>query len=102
MSGRRHCNAAIHSGVCVCVRACRKVEKTRSDSCEQDFSLSSPKNSIKSKTNISAQQVSLVLFIIYIIIIIRLKLSHLKGSGKKQRKKCEKILVVARESNPWL
>ncbi len=29
----------------------------------------------------------------------RLTLSHLKGSGKKQRKKCEKILVVAGDSN---
>ncbi len=30
----------------------------------------------------------------------RLKLSHLKGSGKKQRKNVKKILVVAGDSNP--
>ncbi len=29
----------------------------------------------------------------------RLKLSYLKGSGKKAKEKCEKILVVAEESN---
>ncbi len=31
---------------------------------------------------------------------IRLKLSHLQGSGEKQRKNVKKILVVAKESNP--
>ncbi len=30
----------------------------------------------------------------------KLTLSHIKGSGKKAKEKCEKILVVAGDSNP--